>query len=102
MSMKRALFTENDFIGTAREIAAAGGPKAVTVTSVSQRLKAPVGSFYHRFESRQTLLAKLWLSSVSSFQGGYFAALEKNDGLSAALHVVDWSRLHFEDAKVLL
>jgi AcrR family transcriptional regulator len=100
--MKPPLFTEDDFIAAARKIAAAGGPRAVTVTSVSGCLKAPVGSFYHRFESRQVLLAKLWLSTVDSFQSGYFAALEENDGLAAALHVAGWSRSNFEDAKVLL
>lgn len=100
--MTRALFTEDDFLTAARELAAAGGPQAVTVTSVAERLKAPIGSFYHRFESRQVLLARLWLSMVTSFQQGYFAALDNNDGLAAALHVVHWSRSNFKDAQVLL
>ena len=53
--MPKRFFEDADFLAAARDLAAAGGPASVTVTSVSERLGAPVGSFYHRFASRDVL-----------------------------------------------
>ena len=55
---------------------------AVTVASVTQHLGAPIGSFYHRFASRDVLLAELWLTTVLAFQEGFVAAIEISDGLA--------------------
>jgi len=67
-----------------------------------QRLKAPKGSFYYRFDSRDALLAELWLSTILEFQEGFFAALDSGDGLRAALHMPAWARSHLDDARLLL
>jgi AcrR family transcriptional regulator len=75
---------------------------AVTVDSVTQRLKAPKGSFYHRFRSRDALLGELWLKTVLAYQEGFVAAIEAGDGLAAALHTPAWARRHLEDARLLL
>jgi len=48
----------------------------VTVDSVTQRLKAPKGSFYHRFASRDALLGELRLKTVLAYQEGFVAAIE--------------------------
>ncbi len=100
--MPRAVFAFDDFIRAAREIARAGGPGAITVSSVSQRLKAPTGSFYHRFPSRDALAGELWLSLVLAFQKGFLAAADTGDWLGAALHVPAWSRANPGDARLLL
>ncbi|MBD0275226.1 MAG: helix-turn-helix transcriptional regulator [Acetobacteraceae bacterium] len=100
--MPRAAFTASDFVAAAREIARAGGPDAVTVAAVSQRLKAPTGSFYHRFVSRDALAGELWLSLVLAFQEGFRAAADAGDWLGAALHVPAWSRANPGDARLLL
>ena len=74
----------------------------MTVDSVTQRLGAPKGSFYHRFASRDALLGELWLKTVLAYQERFVAAIEAGDGLAAALHTPAWARLHLDDARLLL
>ena len=100
--MGRALFDNAGFLAAARALACERGPKAVTVNSVTQRLKAPKGSFYYRFASRDALLGELWLETVLAYQEGFVAAIEAGDGLAAALHTPAWARLNLEDARLLL
>ena len=96
------MFDHAGFIGAARALANAHGPAAVTVDSIAQYLKAPKGSFYHRFASRDALLGELWLTTVLAYQEGFAAAIEAGDGLAAALHTPAWSRAHLDDARLLL
>jgi AcrR family transcriptional regulator len=100
--MGRAHFASADFLKAARALAAEHGPAAVTVGAVAARLKAPTGSFYHRFGSRDLLLGELWLETVLAYQVGFFAALDAGDGLAAALHMPAWVRRHMDDARLLL
>ena len=100
--MGRPLFANEDFLAAARTIAAERGPAAVTVDSVTSRLKAPKGSFYYRFASRDLLLGELWLSTVLAYQQGFVAAIEAGDGLAAALHTPAWVRRNLDDARLLL
>jgi AcrR family transcriptional regulator len=72
--MGRAVFDNAGFLGAARALACERGPGAVTVDSVTQRLRAPKGSFYHRFASRDALLGELWLETVLAYQEGFVAA----------------------------
>ena len=98
----RAKFDEADFLAAAQAIAVEHGPAAATVASITQRLKAPTGSFYHRFASRDVLLGNLWLKTVLDFQQGVSAALDARDGLRAALHTPRWCRDHLDQARLLL
>jgi AcrR family transcriptional regulator len=100
--MGKPMFDHAGFIGAARALANAHGPAAVTVDSIAQYLKAPKGSFYHRFASRDALLGELWLTTVLAYQEGFAAAIEAGDGLAAALHTPAWSRAHLDDARLLL
>jgi AcrR family transcriptional regulator len=100
--MPKRLFEEADFLTAARDLAAEGGPASVTVNSVTARLGAPVGSFYHRFASRDLLLANVWLGTALAFQPGFVAAIKAGDGLAAALHTPVWVRSHLEDARAFL
>src|SRR5262249_12586662 len=100
--MGRPLFDNAGFLAAARALACERGPAAVTVDSVTQRLKAPKGSFYYRFASRDALLGELWLATVLAYQEGFVAAIEAGDGLAAALHTPAWARLHLDDACLLL
>lgn len=100
--MGRALFDNADFLSAARALAAERGPAAVTVDLVAQRLKAPKGSFYYRFASRDALLGELWLTTVLDYQQGFVAAIEAGDGLAAALHTPAWVRRNLDDARLLL
>ena len=100
--MGRPLFDNAAFLAAARALASERGPAAVTIDSVAQRLKAPRGSFYYRFASRDALLGELWLATVLAYQEGFVAAIEAGDGLGAALHTPAWARLHLADACLLL
>jgi AcrR family transcriptional regulator len=100
--MGRAQFDHAGFLAAARELVTERGPLAVTVDSVTERLKAPKGSFYYRFASRDALLGELWLTTVLAYQEGFVAAIEAGDGLRAALHTPAWSRKRLDDARLLL
>jgi AcrR family transcriptional regulator len=100
--MRKAAFQRPDFLAAARSLVSEQGPATVTVDSVMQRLNAPKGSFYYRFDSRDALLGELWLSTILAFQEGFFAALDAGDGLRAALHMPTWARGHLDDARMLL
>src|SRR5260370_20560804 len=100
--MGRAVFDNAGFLGAARALACERGPGAVTVDSVTQRLRAPKGSFYHRFASRDALLGELWLETVLAYQEGFVPAIESRQRLPAALHTPARARLHLDDARLLL
>ena len=100
--MGQAKFSQTDFLAAAQAIAAAEGPAAATIASITARLGAPTGSFYHRFASRNVVLGELWLRTVLDFQDGIGAALDAGDGLRAALHTPAWARAHPDNARLLL
>ncbi|MBD0275194.1 MAG: TetR family transcriptional regulator [Acetobacteraceae bacterium] len=100
--MGRSKFSNADFLAAAVAIAAAHGPAAVTVAAVAERLRAPTGSFYHRFSSRSVLLGALWIQTVLDFRRGIAEALDRGDGLGAALHTPAWVRAHPDEARLLL
>ena len=100
--MIRPSFGHASFLAAARDLASQDGPAAVTVSSVTERLGAPSGSFYYRFASRDVLLAELWLATALAFQRGFVAAIKADDGLAAALHTPRWVRAHLRDARVFL
>src|SRR5258706_12516240 len=100
--MGRAQFEHADFLDAAQALTIELGLAAVTVGSVTRRLGAPTGSFYYRFASRDVLLAELWLTTVLAFQEGFVAAIEADDGLSAALHTPRWARANLKSACLLL
>jgi AcrR family transcriptional regulator len=100
--MIRPSFANAAFLAAARDLVAQCGPAAVTVSSVTERLGAPSGSFYYRFASRDVLLAELWLATALAFQQGFVAAIRAGDGLTAALHTPVWVRANFVEARVFL
>jgi len=100
--MGHAHFDHADFLDAARELVAEHGPAGVTVNSVTERLKAPKGSFYYRFASRDLLLGEVWLAAILAYQQGFMAAIEAGDGVAAALHMPAWVRLHLEEARLML
>src|SRR5258708_22721715 len=100
--MAHPRFNQSDFFSAALAIAAEHGPSTVTVAAISDRLKAPTGSFYHRFASRNILLGALWLRTVFDFRQGVTEAVDAGDGLRAALHTPAWVREHMAEARLLL
>ena len=99
---RNAHFNNEQFIDAALKIAAGQGPAAVTIAAVAGAVGAPVGSVYHRFLSRDVLMAEVWLRVVASFQKEFLSMLEKGGGLKAALHTPRWIRRHPAEARILL
>jgi AcrR family transcriptional regulator len=100
--MARPKFEDAEFLDAALAIAADHGPAAVTVSAITERLKAPTGSFYHRFVSRDVLLGELWLRTVLKFREGIRAALDASDPLRACLHTPVWARANLDKARLLM
>jgi len=86
----------------ALRLVAEGGPAAATIGVVARAVGAPNGSIYHRFPSRDVLIAEVWLEDAASCQRDVLAALDRGDGLGAALAVPRWVRAHPLEARVLL
>jgi AcrR family transcriptional regulator len=101
-----ALHDTQALLDVARTIAADRGPASVTIAAVSAASGAPSGSLYHRFDGRAALLGQLWLRTVDRFQAGFLDALGSAPGVegcvTAAGHVVRWSRDHPAEARLLL
>lgn len=103
---RTARFQREDIVGAALRVVAEGGPRAATIAAVANEVGAPVGSIYHRYASREHLLAELWMEVVESFQAGFVAALaEANDvegAARAARFMSAWTRAHPLEARLLL
>ncbi len=99
---RAAEFTPGDFLESAAALVAEGGPGAATTFAILRGVRATVGSFYHRFASRDALLAELWLGLVEPYQREFLARLEAGDVLEAALFTPRWVRLHPRAARILL
>ncbi len=99
---RKAHFQREDFIRAALDILSDKGLPAITISAIASRINAPVGSVYHRFKSRELLLAELWLELIESFQNGFITILHKGDIENAALYTLKWVRKHPNKARVLL
>jgi len=97
-----ARFTEERILDAALQVVAEDGPAGTTVAAIAMRLGAPVGSIYHRFPSRDLLLARLWMRGIRRFQEGFLDALAAGDLERAAVHTPRWCREHLAEACVLL
>jgi len=99
---RRPKFDAEQILDTAVSLIAEGGPGRATVATIAARLGAPTASLYHRFASRDLLLARLWIRTVRRAQAGFVTALAADDARAAALHIPRWSREHLAEATVLL
>ncbi len=99
---RRSKFSRDQFLDSTCRLVAKHGPEAVTVAAVAKNLGAPTGSVYHRFGSKEEILARLWLRTVELFQDGFLGVLGTGDGVSAALYTPQWVRANTEEARVLL
>src|SRR5215475_5957891 len=99
-------FSEAQILDATAAIVAANGPGAATIGAIGNMLKAPSGSIYHRFASRDVLLGRLWLTKAAFFQSRFTAALAERDptkaGLAAALSTPRAVRDDFAGARVML
>ena len=63
------------------------GLVAATMAAVAASLDAPIGSLYHRFNSKEELLARLWLRTAERFQEGISPCAPKCEGGGRAARV---------------
>jgi AcrR family transcriptional regulator len=98
---RKAYFQYEDFIDAAIEIISKEGLAALTIAALAKRIQAPVGSLYHRFPSRNALLAEIWLGIIESFQGEFLKYL-RQDGLQATLACLQWVRRNPDKARIML
>jgi len=93
-------------LDSARRVSAAVGPQRLTIAAVADQAGAPIGSIYHRYPSRDDILAALWLDLVETFQARFLALLEPGDpvaaGLAAVRFVCRWVRRHPTEARLML
>jgi AcrR family transcriptional regulator len=98
---RKAYFKHEEFLDAAIQIIAEEGLGALTIAALAKRINAPVGSVYHRFPSRDALLAELWLNIMESFQNEFLKILQEN-GLQAVITCLYWVRAHPYEARVML
>lgn len=89
-----AKFSDNSFIDSAIDIAAQCGIACVSMSAIAVKAGAPIGSVYHRFESRSTILARAWLKVKADFRHDV-ASLWRGDGddhWAAVAALLNWCR----------
>lgn len=103
---RKPQYTPDDILDAALALVSKGGPSAATATAIGQTLGAPSGSIYHRFSSRDELMARLWLRSIARYQAGILTALalpDPHEALTATInHAFDWTAAHRNEALLLL
>ena len=103
---RTAKFSHDQIVDATARIAARAGPANVTIAAIANEIKAPTGSIYHRFGSRDLLLAEVWLRTAAEFQEAYVAKLAGDDpweaGLAAELFVPARVRERQDEARILV
>lgn len=96
-------------LDAARGIVLAQGTAAATIDAIALASGAPVGSVYHRFASREALLAAVWMRAARRAQTGMLeAAASQGPGtaaeriVAAALATFDFAIGHAADAHLLV
>ncbi|MCB9479430.1 MAG: TetR/AcrR family transcriptional regulator [Deltaproteobacteria bacterium] len=99
-------YSKEQIVTSAAELIAEGGVQAATMTAIAKRSGAPIGSLYHRYPSREALLAELWLDLIEQFQAGLTSTLDGDPPLEAAvataLYAVRWTREKPVESRVML
>ena len=99
------LHLTDTMLDAARDLLLAEGVRSATVEAIAEASGAPTGSIYHRFGSRDELIARLWMRAVYRSQASWLAALEDDDPSRAAIRaahaIIDFCDEHPEDARLL-
>ncbi|MGI8552143.1 MAG: TetR family transcriptional regulator [Dehalococcoidia bacterium] len=77
---RSAHYDQERILDAALQTASRTGPRAASIAALAAAIGAPTGSIYHRFRSRDLLMAELWLRTVERFQAGFLAALATPGG----------------------
>lgn len=100
--VRLAKFSEDDFIDSAIDVAAQCGMAAVSMSAIAVRAGAPIGSVYHRFDSRNAILARAWLRVKADFRADVAALWDSTDSWAAVAALLGWCRAKPVYARFLL
>jgi AcrR family transcriptional regulator len=94
-------------LDAARDLVLERGVAGATVRGIAERAGAPTGSLYHRFGSRDGVLARMWIRAVERSQHQFLSALANSRtaddrAVAAALSVFDFARDQPKDAQVVV
>ena len=90
--VRLAKYNEDSFIDCAIHIAAQCGIGAVSMASIASKAGAPIGSLYHRFDSRGTILARAWLKVRADFGADVIKHWERGHTWLAVEAFLQWCR----------
>lgn len=100
--VRTAKFSDDAFLAAAVALIARGGPQAATIAAIARAAGAPSGSIYHRFASRDALVARAWLDVHAGLRAALLPRLAADDGAGAAAALVRWAVAHPAEAAFLL
>jgi AcrR family transcriptional regulator len=100
--VRLAKFTEAHFIDSAIDVAAQCGLQAVSMSAIAVKAGAPIGSVYHRFDSRGTILALAWLRVKADFRHEVASRWQGGDSWDGVAGLLDWCRRKPVYARFLL
>ena len=101
------LHSANKILDSARALVLDEGAAAATISAIAAASGAPSGSIYHRFGSRDALMAELWIRAVRRSQDLFLAALDSADqpaeaAVAAGLSIFDFAATTTGDARLLV
>src|SRR5215208_4261289 len=100
------LHPTDTMLDAARDLLLEDGSRSATVEAIASASGAPTGSIYHRFGSRDELIARLWMRAVYRSQASFVAALEhpkpKDAAKAAAMSILDFCEENPADARLLV
>jgi AcrR family transcriptional regulator len=100
-------YTASQILDGARGLILGEGLAAATISNIAAASGAPAGSIYYRFDSRETLLAELWMRAAERAQQycmAAAAAAEEPAGavVAGGLSVFDFAVSQPADAQLLV
>ncbi len=100
--VRLAKYNENTFIDAAIEIASQCGIASVSMSAIATKAGAPIGSVYHRFDSRSTILARAWVTVKADFRLEVATLWEQADTWAGVQALLSWCRAKPVYARFLL
>ncbi|MDC8759156.1 TetR/AcrR family transcriptional regulator [Janthinobacterium fluminis] len=100
--VRLAKFNADNFIDAAIDVAAQCGMAAVSMAAIAVRAGAPIGSVYHRFDSRGAILAHAWLRVKADFRADVASRWQGADSWDGVAALLDWCRRKPVYARFLL
>ena len=92
-------------LDAARGLVLAEGPRAASVAAIAKASGAPVGTLYHRFGNRDSVVTAVWLRALGRFQQRVLAAAGSDPvevAVQMAVAAVSFARDDDADARLLL